>query len=226
MAVRKAFDDTILAEFARTSGIAVHAVFEPTSLLVERTRQGMPFDVLLGVAGALDDLAPGAIDTTTREIVVATRIGLAVPAKARAPRIDSLDNLVATLRGARSVAYSRHGASGRAFAEHLVRWGISDEINAKATVVENGFVAETLLDGRADVAVQQLSELAFVPAVQIVGALPGPAGQPTPFAAAIHAAATGPTRRAAERFIAYLKTPAAALAFEASGMEPAITTQL
>lgn len=43
------------------------------------------------------------------------------------------------------------GASGIYFAEILNRLRIADEINAKATIIEKGFIANAVVDGRADV---------------------------------------------------------------------------
>ena len=49
--------------------------------------------------------------------------------------------------------------------------GIAAEINARATS-SAGFTAERLVDGEADIAVQQLSELKQVAGVEVVGPLP------------------------------------------------------
>ena len=77
----------------------------------------------------------------------------------------------ATLLAARSVAYSKIGASGIYFAELIQRLGIAAEINAKATITA-GFTAERLMTGEADLAVQQLSELKQVAGVELVGPIP------------------------------------------------------
>ena len=61
--------------------------------------------------------------------------------------------------GARSVAYSRLGASGILFAKLIERLGIASEINARAVIIPQGFTAEKLVTGEADLAVQQISEL-------------------------------------------------------------------
>lgn len=67
-----------------------------------------------------------------------------------------------------------HGAdtAGCTFAQLLHRLGLAEVINARATLVDHGFTASTLLDGRADLAVQQMSELMSVPGVRIAGPLP------------------------------------------------------
>ena len=99
-------------------------------------------------------------------------IGLAVKADSRHPDISTEAALRATLISARSVAYSRLGASGIFFAQLVEKMGIATEINARATVVPIGFTAERLVTGEADVAIQQLSELKQVTGIEIVGPLP------------------------------------------------------
>jgi len=96
-----------------------------------------------------------------------------------------MDTFVQTLLNARSVAYSVTGASGIYFAELLNRLRIADEINAKATIIEKGFIANAVVDGRADVGIQQLSELLFVPGAQIAGPFPAEVQQYTEFSAAL-----------------------------------------
>lgn len=79
-----------------------------------------------------------------------------------------------TLERARSVEHSCSGASGVHFAELLLALVIYDEVNSRATIVEGGFTARAGVDGRADMAIEQLSELRFIPKVQIVGPSPNP----------------------------------------------------
>ena len=97
------------------------------------------------------------------------------------PAVGSVTELVRALTGARSVAYSRTGASGIYFARLLRELGIGDEVDTRATVVERGFTAEALLDGRAALAVQQISELHTVGGVDVVGPLPEPVQHYTEF---------------------------------------------
>ena len=59
-------------------------------------------------------------------------VGIAVKAGAAHPDISTEAALRAALLGARSVAYSRLGASGILFAKLIERLGIASEINAKA----------------------------------------------------------------------------------------------
>jgi molybdate transport system substrate-binding protein len=70
----------------------------------------------------------------------------------------------------------------------IEKLGIADEVNAKATIVEKGFTGEAVIDGRADLAIQQVSELRYVPGIAVVGALPEPVQWYTDFSIAITSA--------------------------------------
>jgi molybdate transport system substrate-binding protein len=186
LAIKKALDDAILPAFHKKTSIAVHTVFEPTNVLLRRIEEGARPDVLVGVSAQVSALD---VVTSIRE-VASVGVGVAVAPGSDLPDIGTVDALVDTLRSARSVAYSRTGASGVYFAGLLEKLGIADEVNARATVIEQGFTALAIVNGRADVAIQQVSELLFVPEVRIVGPLPDEVQRHTEFSAAVgvHAA--------------------------------------
>ena len=75
-------------------------------------------------------------------------VGIAVKAGAPHPDIATEAAFRASLLAARSVAYSKIGASGIYFAQLIERLGIAAEINAKATIA-SGFTAERLISGEA-----------------------------------------------------------------------------
>ncbi|MGX9899779.1 hypothetical protein ACW0JT_07415 [Arthrobacter sp. SA17] len=64
-------------------------------------------------------------------------------------------------------------------------------MNQTAAVVDQGYTALALLDGRSDLAVQQLSELRAVPGVRIAGPLPDPVQHHTHFSIAMDPKAAG-----------------------------------
>ncbi|MER7350612.1 class II aldolase/adducin family protein [Streptomyces aurantiacus] len=173
LAIKKALDDVVLEAFTSTTGIGVEGVYEPTNVLLEQIAGGARPDVMVGVTGGLEKLAAsGVLDASSLRPLARVGIGVAVPPGAPAVDLSSTRALVRALTSARSVAYSRTGASGVAFAALLERLGIAEEVNSRATVVEKGFTALAVTDGRADLAVQQLSELRFVPEARVVGPFP------------------------------------------------------
>jgi molybdate transport system substrate-binding protein len=185
LAIKKALDDVILDAFTVETGIMVECVADPTVRLLERIAAGERFDVMVGVSESFASL--GEFVSPESVVPIArTGVGLATLRGAPVPDVSTVDTFVATLLRARSVAYSRTGASGIYFADLIERLGIASELNSRATVVEKGFVADAVVDGRADLAVQQLSELLFVTAVQIVGPFPTELQHYTEFSAALN----------------------------------------
>ncbi|MFJ8912578.1 molybdate ABC transporter substrate-binding protein [Amycolatopsis sp. NPDC102389] len=173
LSVKKALDDVLLSAFKAKHAVDVDVTFDPTTILVEKIREGAEPDVVIAVSTAFAGLeAAGALTPDSRVVLAKSGIGIATAPELDDPDIGTVDALRTALTSARSVAYSRSGASGIYFARLLEDLGIADEVNARATVVEKGFTALAVVDGRADLAVQQLSELKFVPQARIVGPLP------------------------------------------------------
>ncbi|MEW1700573.1 molybdate ABC transporter substrate-binding protein [Streptomyces sp. NPDC093249] len=218
LAVKKALDDVILTAFTEKTGTAVDGVYDPTNVLLRRIEEGARPEVMVGVTGAFPALCgAGVIDAASVRSIARVGIGLAVPPGAEPPAVDTVDALVDALRSARSVAYSRTGASGVHFAGLLERLGIADEVNARATVVEKGFTALAVVDGRADLAVQQLSELLFVPEARVVGPLPDGAQHFTELSVAL---GTDAVERAGARALhAFLTGKEAGDAYRRAGLE-------
>ncbi|MEU6645370.1 substrate-binding domain-containing protein [Saccharomonospora sp. NPDC046836] len=218
LVVRKALEDTVLPSFRGSHPeIAVEEIFDPTTVLRERIEAGERPDVLVAVTGALAPiLATGAVAEETQEPFVRSAIGVAVAEGAPRPDISTTEALVATLSGARSVAYSRAGASGIYFVELLDQLGIADLVNSRATVLPKGFTAEAVVDGRADLAVQQLSELSFVKGVDVVAPLPDEVQQYTDFTIALGADAAH--RPEARTLATFLRGEIASQAYAADGL--------
>ena len=85
---------------------------------------------------ALDDLAAkGTVVAASCADLARSFVGIAVKAGADHPDIATEAALRATLLGARSVAYSRLGASGIFFAQLIERMGIATDINARAKII-------------------------------------------------------------------------------------------
>jgi molybdate transport system substrate-binding protein len=153
------------------SAAEIKADFAPTVALLERLRGGEAADIAILTAQGIDDLiAEGVVRPGTRTDIARSFVGIAVKAGARKPDISSVAAFKATLLAARTVAYSRIGASGIFFAALLDRLGLADTM--KTLVVPSGFTAERLVTGEADLAVQQISELMMVPGIEVVGPLP------------------------------------------------------
>jgi molybdate transport system substrate-binding protein len=210
---------SLAGEYEVASSVRIDADFAPTLALLDRLRKGETADVLIltseGLAGlaASGEVVPGSCVDLARSYV-----GLAVKAGTAHPDIATDQTLRATLVGARSIAYSGLGASGIFFAQLIARLGIAPEINARATIVPQGFTAERLISGEADLAVQQVSELKQVAGVEIVGIIPLHLQEPVVFSAGRLAA----SRKVEQsiRLLQFLASPQATPALRQSGLEP------
>ena len=151
----------------------VEVQLAPTNVLLERIAAGARGDIAILTDAAVDELsASRLLDGASRVALARSHVGLAVRQGAVRPDISTEAAVAAALSGARSVALSRTGASGVFMAGLLVRLGIADEVNRKATVIPGGLTGERVVSGEADLAVQQISELMAVPGLDILGRLP------------------------------------------------------
>jgi molybdate transport system substrate-binding protein len=188
--------------------------------VARRLQAGQAFDVVAlgrepldGLAAAGHLLAGSAVDLAHSPVAVAVRAG--------APRPDIGDPaaLRRTVRAARSIGIST-GPSGVALARLFEGWGIAQELRDRLVTAPPGTPVGTLLaDGRVELGFQQLSELATLDGVQILGPLPPPIQIVTTFAAALGAPAPHP--QAARALLAYLASPETAEAKRRHGMVPA-----
>lgn len=172
LALKKVLEENALMRFSATDSVRVSSRFAPSTILEREIRESSPPDILIAVRSTIERLVRDDIlDQDSTAPFLKSGLGIAVSQGATHPRVDSESEFVRTLLSGR-VAYSRAGASGIAFQKLLDQLGIADRVNEHAVVLEQGFTAEAVRDGRADIAIQQLSELAAVPETEIVGPFP------------------------------------------------------
>jgi molybdate transport system substrate-binding protein len=209
----------LAGHYQAQTGVRIDADFAPTLALLERLRAGEGADVVILTQEGLEGLvSAGTVVAASCVDLARSFVGIAVKAGAAHPGIATHAELRATLLGARSVAYSRLGASGIFFAGLIERMGISAEINARATIVPQGFTAERLNTGEADLAVQQISELKQVKSVEIVGPIPLDLQTPAVFSAGRLAASKLADQ--SDALLKYLASPEVAPMLRGSGLEP------
>ena len=210
---------SLAGHYQSTGGAPIDADFAPTLALLERLRAGEAADVVILTREGLDDLVrEGSVTAESCVDLARSYVGIAVKAGAAHPDISTESALRASLLGARSVAYSRLGASGILFAKLIERLGIAPDINAKATVIQQGFTAERLVAGEADLAVQQISELKQVGGIEVLGPIPHELQTPALFSAG-RMAASGKMAQA-DRLLRYLASSEVAPLLRESGLEP------
>lgn len=218
MALRNALKE-LIPGFTQTSGIHIDIDFGATAHLTERIRAGSRADLLLAVAGSVDALIEESIlEAGTRLDLVSSDVAMAVASNAPVPDISTQDTFVATLKAARSIAFSKQGASGMYFASLIKRLGLDEEVRAKAIVLAEGLTGELVAKGEVEIAVQQMSELMQVSGINIFGKLPPAVQESTIFSAGVFKQSV--QLPAIQTFLAFLQTPAAQRAFQQQGLDP------
>jgi len=218
MALRNALKELIPA-FTAASGVQIELEYGATAHLSERIRAGMRGDLLLAVAGSVDELiGEDILKTGSRVDLASSDVAMAVALLAPVPDISSQDAFIATLKAARSIAFSKQGASGMYFASLIKRLGLDEEVRAKATVLPEGLTGALVAKGEVELAVQQMSELMQVPGINIFGKLPAAVQQSTVFSAGVFKESSQGV--AITALIQFLQTRDAKRAFEQQGLDP------
>lgn len=209
----------LAAAYQAASGVRIDADFAPTLALLKRLRGGEGADLVILTREGLDEMiAESRVAPESAVDLARSYVGIAVKAGAAHPDIATEAALRAALLGARAVAYSRLGASGILFAGLIERFGIAEAINARAVIIPQGFTAEKLVTGEADLAVQQISELKQVDGIEVIGPIPLDLQTPAVFSAG--RMTTAQHAEAADRLLRYLSSTEVAPVLRETGLEP------
>jgi len=164
---------TILKAFAKVSKETCEITFGTTVSLVEQCKSNANADaVILTESGIQELLKHQKIQAPTIARFAKTGVGIAVAKGAPHLDISTKDACIQTLLHSQSIAFTQFGASGMYFAKLIKNLGIEDLILAKAIRPEGGLVAELVAQGKSQLAVQLVSEIKAVPAVDLLGFLP------------------------------------------------------
>jgi len=223
MALRSVLDE-VIPDFEKQTGTTVEISYGATAKLTERIRGGARGDIVIAVAGSINELEAehilqqGArIDLVTSEVAMAVKLGAPVP------DISTQEAFIATLRAARSFVFSKQGASGMYFASLLKRLGIDEELRPKATVLAEGLTGELVARGEIELAVQQMSELMQVSGINIFAKLPPAVQQSTTFSIGIF---KDPTQsEIIHAFTTFMCTPAVTAACKRQGLDPIVAVK-
>jgi molybdate transport system substrate-binding protein len=209
----------LAGHYQAAGGARIDADFAPTLALLDRLRGGEGADIVILTREGLDDMVrEGRVVADSCVDLARSYVGLAVKAGFSHPDIATEPALRTALLAARSVAYSRIGASGILFAQLIERLGIASEINAKACIIPSGFTAERLVAGEADLAVQQISELKQVGGIEVIGPIPRELQTPAVFSAGRVAASAKAAQ--SDRLLRFLASREVAPVLRESGLEP------
>ena len=214
--------DAAAAEFESRTGNRLVVEGGTAGAVTRQALAGEAFDVVIVTQEGVDALArQGKVDARSAQPLARVGIGAAVREGAAKPKIGTADEFRQALLGARAIAYidpAAGGSSGIYLSQLFERMGIADQIKRKAVLVDGGLVADRLADGRADMALQQMSELMGVPGVTVLGTIPQEYQHFTTYVAAIGGASAD--KAAARALIEQLQGASARRFAAEHGMQP------
>jgi molybdate transport system substrate-binding protein len=209
----------LLPQFEKETGHKLSAGWSSSPDIQKRVAGGEIADVVvLSDMGTEELVKLRKLLPETRTTFAKSGIAVAVRAGAQKPDISSVDTLKATLRAAKSVAYSS-GASGSYVVTMIQKLGLAAEVKPKVVNVKTAEpVGEVVARGDADIGFHQLSELIPVKGIEIVGPLPPELQHLTVFSGGAHSEAGDPD--AARALVKFLAAPAVVEVLKKHGLEP------
>jgi molybdate transport system substrate-binding protein len=208
--------------FEASTGDKVSLRNDTVGALVRRIAGSEAFDVVLMSPAGLEELVKaGKIASASSVRLAQVGIGVGVRTGSPAPDISTTAAFRTAMLQARAVAYidpASGGSSGIYLARLFRTMGIADAMAPKSVLVNGGLAATAVVDGRADIVVQQISEVIAVPGITLLGPLPAEIQNQTIYAGAIAVDSAAP--QAAHAFLTALSGPAARAVLATKGMTP------
>jgi molybdate transport system substrate-binding protein len=215
--------EELAPQFEKATGHKLNITWATAAILVKRVQAGESADLYVLTRQSLDTLAKDGSASAGADASFASS-GMAMVVKRGSPKpdISTPDAFKSALLNAKTIAYSNPaagGASGVYLAKLLERMGIAEQMKAKTKhPPPSGNAAVLVVNGEADLAIQQEPEVISVAGVDLVGPLPAELNNITGYAAGI-----GKDSKQAEgagALIKFLHTPEAAAVLKAKGLTP------
>lgn len=207
-------------DFTALTGRAIAFDNANAGVAARRLRDGEAVDLMLNSADQVTRLvADGLLDGMTVRGLGRMLIGVAVRDGAPKPDIGTEAALRAAILAAPVIAHSdpATGATAGTHAARLIeRLGIAEAMRARTLVFPGGAGAvQAVADGRAALAISQISEIIVVPGAALAGPLPDAAQLVTPYVGALVSRAAD--KDGALAFLAFLTGPQGQARFRAAG---------
>jgi molybdate transport system substrate-binding protein len=215
----KAVVQELVPRFERSSNQKVAITFGLAAVLKQQIEKGEPFDVAVLTPALVDDLiARHTIAADSRAVIARSGLGLAVRAGAPKRDISTVDAFKRTLLGAKSIAYTKEGASGVAFASLIERLGLAADLRSRIRLTTSGEeTGEEVARGDAELGVLPISEILPVKGAALLGSFPADVQSYIVMAAGANTASAH--AQPARALIAYFMAPEALPVIKAKGME-------
>jgi molybdate transport system substrate-binding protein len=214
------FLEAAIPLFEQKTGNKVKANFLSSAILPGKVKDGVQADLVVTTPPIYDDLVKaGKLVAGSRADFIKSSAGVAVRAGAPKPDVSTPEAFKAALLAAKSVGISK-GPSGQYMVTLLDRLGIADAIKPKAVFTEAGQrVGTVIASGKAEIGVQQITELLASPGIDYIGPLP-PALQTT-IVYTTAASSNAKEKDAAAAFAKFLNSEAVLPIAKKMGLDPA-----
>ena len=209
----------LLPQFERAHQCHVAMTFEPAQILLREIKAGKAFDLGILGKGVMDQIVKeGYVAGDSVRVLTRNGIGVGVLKGAPKPDLSSVESFKRALLNAKSVAYTTEGASGIYFAGLIDKLGIGDAIKAKARTQPGGLVADLVVQGSAEIAVQQIPEILAVAGADYAGPIPAEIQSISVNAGGVFVKSQ--QRELAQALLDFLRSAEAGRVFKARGLEP------
>jgi molybdate transport system substrate-binding protein len=199
------------SSFEQQTGQRLLVESDTAGALLRRVQAGEAFDAIIVTRAGIEQLIQaGKVDAASALPLARIGIGVAAPQGARRPDIGTVAGFRQALLDAPRVAYvdpAAGGSSGIYLSQLFQRMGIGEDMARKAVLVPGGLVAQRLVSGEADLALQQMTELLAVPGVMVLGPIPSELQNFTVYVGAVSVSASDAS--AAKTFLGLLVRAAA-----------------
>jgi molybdate transport system substrate-binding protein len=214
-AVKSGLSEAVLL-FQKQKGTKIELNFMPMGPLIKKLDEGLAADILV----LSEDRVPSAADKIERSAPVEigrVAIGVAVNEKAAAPDISTPEAFKQALLAAKSIVYidPERGTSGAHIARILEQLGIAEEVKAKTTLGQGGYVVEPVGKGEIELGIHQITEILPVKGVKMIGPLPSALQKETVYQGAIMSASKN--KPEAEEFLKFIRSQPVRDMFKAKG---------
>jgi len=211
----------LAAEFEQRSGHKLSIDNDTAGALQRRIAAGEAFDLAVLTPGAIEQLTQtGKLAEGSSSKLARVAIGVAVKRGAPLPDIASVAAFRSTLLAARAVATidpAAGGSSGIYLWQLFDKMGLAAQLKPKAVLVPGGLVAQRVVNGEADIAIHQISEILAVPGAQLVGPIPAEIQNYTVYAGSLSTNARDAA--AAQALLTWLAGDRARAVLKDKGME-------
>ncbi len=215
----KALQPLLLKE----TGASLEGRYGAVGVMKEALLAGEPCDLMIVTEKMIAELATsGELRADSMAPLGRVRTGIAVPAGAPQPAVETPEGLKAALLAASAIYFPDQirSTAGIHFAAVMVQLGIHDELESRFRTYPNGATAMRAMasDNLAGaIGCTQITEINYSDGITLVGALPQRFELATVYAAAISAKAAEP--QLAASFIAMLAGDSSRALREAGGFE-------